>query len=1035
MNRGLFRTFVASFIVGSICLLTCPALIHAAGSIDFDTVEEIGDLVTVQYQSTTFNRRTGQLKTNVIVTNTSDQDIQCPLVLVVTSISAPGVTLASADGQTPDGNPFVDLSAQVGDGGTLAPGELTSPLTIIFDNTTRRRFTFESQCLGTLILGPPPAPVLAPHDTMTNANTLEVFGSASQGQSVEVSGPQGTLTVPVVNGQFTTSIPLAIDTVNQIFFTTISNSGVRGPPTATAITQDSQPPNLLIQFPDDEAKLTTATTDVAGTVGDVLSGFVGLTVTVNGVPAIVDVGIGTNGTFFAESVPLNTGGAATVITATATDELGNTVSKQITVSKIKIADDAPRMAAISGNSQEAQVETVLPQPIVARVTNANGTPFPNKIVTFKVTRSNGRLTANGSGDGALMFQTTTDANGNAQAFWKLGTDAGCGNNRVTVTSASIAGTTFFCASGTPAPADQINIGSGNNQRAESGGPAPEPLRVWVSDSCNGVRDVPVTFTVIRGGGTVNGQTELTVNTSQTGHAQVDFILGPHAGNNVVRADFPNNPSNPAEFVIFGVVRNEAEPTTFSGLVLDNGNLPIEGAACSLTVNGQSVPNTVTDASGQFSFNDIPAGPAKLHIDGLVAFGLNGQPIPEGSFPALSFDMVVVPNAVNSLPTPVLLPPLDSANARTFDNTQDVELTVAGMEGLKMIVKAGSMTRADGSVPSPGDPAIIALNQVHFDDVPMPMPDGAAPPFAWTLQPAGAHFDPPVEVHYPNMSGLPAGSITYFLSFDHSTNKFEIIAQGSVSDDGSTIMTDPGSGITVAGWGCNCPPYTATATCCNPVCVETGMLSGGTVTSRRELKPSDLFETITFTASGVTDSGGGKECPDEQMSVAVPPGTVTYRYEVTGPRGFSQSGEGSEVSVLAEDDGVYTCKFFASVDRECPPPEIEVGTANETIEPCTGFMPVGGGVATGRTSFSFSGGQGVRVKVRNLNVLGVGASVDSNFGQAQGLIILPLSEHTFNFSVFGEEPIGWTITFDSPSDAVSVLITIESTWARGCPRNR
>ena len=67
-----------------------------------------------------------------------------------------------------------------------------------------------------------------------------------------------------------------------------------------------------------------------------------------------------------------------------------------------------------------------------------------------------------------------------------------------------------------------------------------------------------------------------------------------------------------------------------------------------------------------------------------------------------------------------------------------------------------MTRADGTVPSPGDPAVISLNQVHFDKVPMPMPDGAAPPFAWTLQPAGAHFDPPVEITYPNMSGLPPG---------------------------------------------------------------------------------------------------------------------------------------------------------------------------------------------------------------------------------------------------------------------------------------
>ena len=130
----------------------------------------------------------------------------------------------------------------------------------------------------------------------------------------------------------------------------------------------------------------------------------------------------------------------------------------------------------------------------------------------------------------------------------------------------------------------------------------------------------------------------------------------------------------------------------------------------------------------------------------------------------------------------------------------------------MMIKAGSMVRADGSVPSISDPAIIALNAVNYDNVPMPMPEGASPPFAWTLQPSGAVFNPPVEVIYPNMSGLPPGSITYFLSYNHDTHAFEIVASGSVSTDGSTITTDPGSGLSVAGWGCNCPPYAVTGSC-------------------------------------------------------------------------------------------------------------------------------------------------------------------------------------------------------------------------------
>ena len=116
------------------------------------------------------------------------------------------------------------------------------------------------------------------------------------------------------------------------------------------------------------------------------------------------------------------------------------------------------------------------------------------------------------------------------------------------------------------------------------------------------------------------------------------------------------------------------------------------------------------------------------------------------------------------------------------------------------------------MPINGQEIPISLNQVHHDQIPMPIPDGASPPFAWTLQPGGAVFDPPIEIEYPNMSGLPAGSIAYFLSFNHDTERFEIISSGHVQADGATIVTDPGSGLTLAGWGCNCPPYSVTGEC-------------------------------------------------------------------------------------------------------------------------------------------------------------------------------------------------------------------------------
>src|SRR6058998_1798166 len=100
----------------------------------------------------------------------------------------------------------------------------------------------------------------------------------------------------------------------------------------------------------------------------------------------------------------------------------------------------------------------------------------------------------------------------------------------------------------------------------------------------------------------------------------------------------------------------------------------------------------------------------------------------------------------------------------------------------MTIKAKFMVKPQGNRVTNDHPATVSLNQVHHDSVPMPIPDGASPPFTWTLQPGSSTFDPPIQIEYPNMSALPAGSIAYFLSFNHDTRRFEIIASGQVRND-------------------------------------------------------------------------------------------------------------------------------------------------------------------------------------------------------------------------------------------------------------
>ena len=713
-----------------------------------------------------------------------------------------------------------------------------------------------------LVANPPPAPaspILDPIAESTQGTLLSLSGSGPVNTTIRVEGAAFLATNSVgADGHFSVPVVLSPNRLNRLLISAIGTNGSTSAGHPVEIIQDSQPPTLFVDFPTNGQEFFSANTMVAGRVGDSLSGYRGLRVWVHSSPsdgdaplastqfpvnspfaATVDVGIGPNGTFERGNVPLALG--ANVITVIGSDLLGNRTLRRTEVTRQELA--GPRITAVDGDRQMANAARTLSAPIIVRVTQPDGSPIANSTLVFDVTRSNGRLrpvndaqlaspwtnSPSATTNGAMQVRLNTDAAGEARVWWTLGSDAGCANNRVCVTSTGISNSVFFCASATPNAARQLNIGSGNNQKVEVGAQTPEPLRVWASDGLNPAVAAPITFRVVQGGGklipggrdgtpqplTPPPSTELTVAAGITGHASVGFIAGPDGGQNLIEATFPGQFGLPATFTVYGVARDLDTPGTFSGLILDNTSCPIGNATARLTVaNYDRI--VMSDGQGQFRFSDVPGGMGHLFVNGATATSLFNNTIPTNSFPALSYAVVTVANAQNSLPTPVLLPRLDPVNAKTYYGTNDITLTCKGIDGLKFTIQANSMRHPDGARVTPDRPAVVSLNQVHHDDIPMPMPDGVAPPFAWTFQPGGAHFDieRPVKVEYPNMSGLAAGSIAYFLSFNHDTERFEIAASGHVTEDGSTIMTDPGSGLTISGWGCNCPPYSVTGECEN-----------------------------------------------------------------------------------------------------------------------------------------------------------------------------------------------------------------------------
>jgi len=683
---------------------------------------------------------------------------------------------------------------------------------------------------------PPQAPTLDEYPTLTNQQILTLTGSAPQAVEVRVVGPEDVYVVPVTGvggGRFSVPVELPTDFVHTISLSSVSPCGITGPAVSAIITRDTSGPFINVDFPQPGQQVTTASITVLGRVGDEFSGADGVTVTVNGLSAEVSTTSGNNGTFVASDIPLTQGQQQ--ISIVATDSLGNSRTKTLAIERIVVPEGTPTIEVVGGDGQSAPVYADLPDPISVQLRLPNGNPMANKVVTFTVDRNNGVLfpSAGRSEDGDNMLQVFTDSQGYARARWRLGSTAGAAGNRVAVVSQGLVGTVYFSATGTHAPASRILIGEGNNQKAETGGPLPQRLIAYVTDGDTGnpVAGVPVVFTVTGGDGSFSGgETSTTVPTGNNGRAETPFTLGLAPGINTVEATFDGNPGLPATFNATGVARVEGQPTTFTGIVLDNANRPIGGALATLTVTLDYAAGADTvilgpvqsDVEGRFTFDSsvlppdalntvLPGGPAKVLVSGVFATTLAGEPITrEWMFPYVGYEIVLVENAANTLQDPVWLPELDPANDVVYDGTKDVVLTIAGIEGLEFKVKAGSVTREDGTRPTPENPETLRLNQVHFDEVPMPLPNGNAYPFAWTLQPKNARFDPPIQVTLPNLSGLEPGAIAEIQQWNNTVAEFQTMGTGKVSPDGSVITTEPGSGITVAGWGAALPPPPPTA---------------------------------------------------------------------------------------------------------------------------------------------------------------------------------------------------------------------------------
>jgi hypothetical protein len=161
------------------------------------------------------------------------------------------------------------------------------------------------------------------------------------------------------------------------------------------------------------------------------------------------------------------------------------------------------LSIVSGNTQSGVVGQELPSALVVKATKPNGGPISDLIVVFRVS----------GGGSTYVAATATNSHGEAWNYWTLGTST-AEPQRVEVRAVLSDGTKqllgVFTATPLVGPAVLIVPHDGDGDTVFTGKSVPVAPSVLVTDQYdNPVPNLPVTFSVASGGGSVTGASPLT----------------------------------------------------------------------------------------------------------------------------------------------------------------------------------------------------------------------------------------------------------------------------------------------------------------------------------------------------------------------------------------------------------------------------------------------------------------------------------------------------------------------------------------------